>query len=245
MGRKSDKMNIACIFAGGSGQRMKTNGKPKQFLELHGKPIIIHTLELFENCVDVDAIIVACIPDWIDYLDKLITKFCITKVKFVVAGGSTGQESIYNAVRKTADNFPEDSIVLIHDGVRPLIDEELISKNIQTVKQFGSCITSTPCYETIVEAHAEKVVLNIPKRDVLYTAQAPQGFFLKDMIKVHEEERKAGRNNAIDSCSLMKSHGYDMHLLEGPRSNIKITTPDDFYIFRALYDLRENDQIFG
>ncbi len=238
-------MNIGIIFAGGSGVRMKTNGKPKQFLELHGKPIIIHTLEHFENHPEIDGIVISCIADWIPYMKKLLRKFEITKAVAVVPGGSTGQESIYNALKAAGENFPEDSIVLIHDGVRPLIDGDLISRNIKSVKEYGNAISAVSCNETIVESTDGENVQRVPERKNLYTAQAPQSFWLKELLAVHEEERAAGRNNFIDSCMLMQAHGYKMHMVEGLRCNIKITTPDDFYVFRAFYDLRENEQIFG
>ncbi|MDO4316748.1 MAG: IspD/TarI family cytidylyltransferase [Lachnospiraceae bacterium] len=238
-------MNIGIIFAGGSGLRMKTNGKPKQFLELYGKPIIIHTLEVFEGHPDIDGIVISCLSDWIPYLKKLLRKFEITKAVEVVPGGSTGQESIYNALKAASERFPEDSVVLIHDGVRPLIDRELISRNIQSTLRFGNAISAVSCNETIVESRDGVGVERVPERKALYTAQAPQSFFLKDILAVHEIERAAGQNTAIDSCMLMKKHGYEMHMVEGLRSNIKITTPNDFYVFRALYDLRESEQIFG
>ncbi len=238
-------MNIGIIFAGGSGARMKTNGRPKQFLELHGKAIIIHTLEIFENHPEIDGIVISCIADWIPYLEKLIRKFEITKVVGVVPGGSTGQESIYNALKVAEEHFPGDSVVLIHDGVRPLIDRDLISRNIASTLEYGNAISAVSCHETIVESTDGKDVERVPERKNLYTAQAPQSFFLKDILEAHEAERAAGRNTAIDSCMLMKAHGHKMHMVEGLRCNIKITTPDDFYVFRAFYALRENEQIFG
>lgn len=132
-------MNIAVIFAGGVGSRMHSKDRPKQFLEMYNKPIIIHTLEYFENHSMIDAIVVVCIKDWIPYLNKLLYKFRIEKVKSVVPGGETGQLSIYNGL-KSAKQIAKDekSIVLIHDGVRPLINEKVISDNIQSVIKYGS-----------------------------------------------------------------------------------------------------------
>ena len=123
-------MNIAIIFAGGTGQRMNTKTKPKQFLELHGKPIIIYTLEHFEHHELINGIIVVCVEGWIDYCKELINKFHINKVKAIIPGGETGMLSRYMGVNKAAELYPKDTICLMHDGVRPLIDHEIISKNI-------------------------------------------------------------------------------------------------------------------
>ena len=128
-------MNYAVIFAGGTGTRMNTKTRPKQFLKLHGKEIIIYTLEHFENHPDIDGISVVCIEGWIEYLKKLIKKYQLTKVKWVSPGGSTGQESIFKGLNAMRGEIDEESIVLIHDGVRPIIDEELITQNIETAKE--------------------------------------------------------------------------------------------------------------
>src|SRR5574344_3016093 len=147
-------MNIAVIFAGGSGKRMNTVSKPKQFLELKGKPIIIYTLEIFDTHPDIDAICVACIESWIPYLNKQLRKFEISKVVEIVPGGDTGQDSIYNglcaAERYTFSKGEKDANVMIHDGVRPLITQQTIEDNILMVKEKGNCITCIPATETFV-----------------------------------------------------------------------------------------------
>lgn len=157
-------MNIAVIFAGGVGSRMHSKDRPKQFLEMYNKPIIIHTLEYFENHSMIDAIVVVCIKDWIPYLNKLLYKFRIEKVKSVVPGGETGQLSIYNGL-KSAKQIAKDekSIVLIHDGVRPLINEKVISDNIQSVIKYGSAITTAKVKETIGYINPLKVRSNYPE----------------------------------------------------------------------------------
>ena len=136
--------NIAVIFAGGSGRRMHTKDKPKQFLLVHGKPIIVHTIEQFENHPEIDGIIVVCIEGWIDYMNDMIYRYRLDKVKKVVPGGKTGQLSIYNGLCAAEEFFGTDgTIVLIHDGVRPLIDADTISRNIAAVREFGTAITCT------------------------------------------------------------------------------------------------------
>ena len=238
-------MNIAAIFAGGSGVRMHTKSRPKQFLELNGKPIIIYTLELFDNHPQVDAIVVACIDSWIPFLKKMIRKFEITKVVEIVPGGETGQDSIYNALQaaeRAADG--KDATVMIHDGVRPLITEQTITDNINTVEEFGSCITCVPATETFVVSQADGS-LEIPSRANSLIARAPQSFHLSDIMTAHRRAISEGMHNFIDSCTMMSHYGYTLKTIIGPMENIKITTPTDFFIFRAMVEVHENQQIFG
>ncbi|GAB6982781.1 IspD/TarI family cytidylyltransferase [Prevotella dentasini] len=238
-------MNIAVIFAGGSGLRMHTKSRPKQFLDLNGKPIIIYTLELFDNHPDIDAIVVACIEAWISFLEKQLRKFEINKVVKIVPGGSTGQESIYNglcAAESIADG--REANVLIHDGVRPLITEETITDNIRKVEEQGSCITCIPATETFVVKQPDGS-LEIPSRADSLIARAPQSFRLSDILTAHRRAISEGRNDFIDSCTMMSHYGYRLGTIIGPMENIKITTPTDFFVLRAMVKVHEDQQIFG
>lgn len=238
-------MNIAVIFAGGAGTRMHSKDKPKQFLEIHGKPILIHTLENFENHSMIDAIVVSCIPDWISYCENIINKFNIKKVRKIIAGGKTGQESIYKGLCAAKEiSLYEKSIVLIHDGVRPLINENLISNNIECVKKYGSAISCVSMKETVLLVEDEKFVDTIPNRNDCRMARAPQSFWLDEILDVHNRAINDGNIDFIDSCSLMKYYGQKLYLVDSPTENIKVTTPDDFYILRALLDAREDLQIY-
>ena len=238
-------MNIAVIFAGGSGRRMHTKSRPKQFLEYSGKPIIIYTLELFDNHPMIDGIVVACVEEWIPFLEKMLKKFEINKVKAIVSGGKTGQESIYKGlVAAKGISKAEDDIVLIHDGVRPLITEQTITDNIEMVIKEGSCITCIPATETFIVSQPDGG-LEIPTRDNSLIARAPQSFYLKDILAAHEQARTEGRNDFIDSCSMMHYYGYKLGRVIGPMENIKITTPTDYFIFKAMVEVHENQQIFG
>ena len=238
-------MNIALIFAGGTGQRMNTRTKPKQFLELHGKPILVYTLEQFQKHDEIDAIILVMLESWIDYSRTLIEQYHLTKVTAIVPGGSTGQESIYNGVKTASELFPMESIILIHDGVRPLVDGATISSNIACVKQNGSAITVSPAIETTVIKNEQGMVGDIIERSRCQLAKAPQSFFLHDLWNAHCKAIDDGNLNFIDSACLMRHYGYPLYTIEGSPENIKITTPSDFYTFRALEDVRENSQIFG
>lgn len=238
-------MNIALIFAGGTGRRMRTTSRPKQFLEYRGKPIIIYTLELFDNHPMIDGIVVACVKDWIPFLKKMLKKFEINKVVKVVPGGTSGQESIYNGLIAAKNiSHSEKDIVLIHDGVRPLITEQTITDNLEMVRREGSCITCIPATETFVVTQ-EDGGLEIPTRANSFIARAPQSFFLNDILSAHEQARREGRNDFIDSCSMMHYYGHKLGRIIGPIENIKITTPTDYFIFKAMVEVHENQQIFG
>ena len=239
-------MNIAVIFAGGTGKRMNSRAKPKQFLEMHGKPVLIYTLQHFEEHPDIDEIVVVCLDSWIDYAKKLIKDFHIKKVTDVVAGGKTGQESIFNGVSCAYSNSNSDKdIVLIHDGVRPLIDGDTIKDCIISVRKYGSAITITPAIETIfVDGEGDKVG-KIFNRSQCAMARAPQCFYLDDLYRAHLKAQHEKKMDFIDSATLMQYYGMELHTVPGPVENIKITTPTDFYLFRALLDAQENMQIVG
>ena len=239
-------MNIGVIFAGGVGKRMNSRVKPKQFINVYGKPIIIHTLELFDNHEEIDAIVVACLEDWIPYLEELLEKFNIKKVKKIVPGGSCGQESIFHGLQAAEEAAGgEKSIVLIHDGVRPLIHAKTITDNIASVKAHGSAITSVTVKETVLVVSKDNSIDSVPKREDTRLARAPQSFYLDEIIGAHRKAIAENKLDFIDSCSMMQYYGKKLYLIEGPQENIKITTPDDFYTMRALLDAKVEAQIYG
>ena len=237
--------NVAVIFAGGTGQRMNSKTKPKQFLELHGKPILVYTIEHFQRHKDIDGIVLVILESWIDYCNELVEKFRLTKVRAVIAGGDTGQASICNGIKKAAELFGEDSIVLIHDGVRPLIDEATISADIECAKKNGNAITVTSAIETVSLTDDDGKICDIFERSKCCMARAPQCFVLKDIIAAHEKAVAKGNKQFIDSASMMRYYGHELYTVPGAIENIKITTPSDYYIFRAIVDAREDSQIFG
>lgn len=237
--------NIALIFAGGVGKRMNSRAKPKQFLEIHGKPIILHTIEVFERHPQIDGICVVCVADWLDELRRLLRQFNISKVRWTVPGGESAMASQYNGLIVVKKDVDEPCVVLIHDGVRPLINDALITNCIESVKKKGSAVTVTPATETIVRVNAEGAIeVTYPRADC-QLARAPQCFFLNDILEAHERARSQGRYDFVDSTSMMLFFGKQVFCLEGPSENIKVTNPSDFYICRALLDAKESSQIFG
>jgi len=237
-------MNTALIFAGGTGQRMNSRAKPKQFLELHGKPVILYTLEHFEAHPEIDNIVVVCLKNWIGELKMFLRRYDIKKVSKIVPGGNTGHESIYNGLAALERVCADKDIVLIHDGVRPLITEELISANIAKVKECGTAITAEPATESIISSENGDLIDAVPKRSSMYTAKAPQSFYYGIIWDLYRRARRDGLLS-IDSAHLLSIYGVEMHLVKSTPNNMKITAPADYYIFRALYEAMENQQIFG
>ena len=238
-------MNIAVIFAGGVGKRMNSKTKPKQFLELHGKPILVYTLERFQEHKQIDGIVLVCLEEWHDYCKVLLENYHLTKVVAVVPGGETGQQSIYNGLHKASELYPADSIVLVHDGVRPLINEETITRAIDCVKKNGSAITTSPVVETVTLCGEDEKITDIVDRSKCRVAKAPQCFYLGEIMEAHHKAQAEGLTDFIDSASLMRHYGHALFMVPGSTENIKITMPTDFYIFRAIIDAQESSQIFG
>lgn len=242
--------NIAIIFAGGTGQRMGSE-IPKQFLEVYGKPILIHTLEKFQLHEEIDLIYVGCKEEYIPYFKELVKKYHINKIpeNGIISGGNSGQDTIYRLLKHARNNNDEDSIVLIHDGVRPIITEEVISKNIDSVKTYGTAITCTSCFETPVISYDGKTVSETPARNNVYTAQAPQSFHLGEILKIHDKVREYDPNyegeGIVDSCTLARSVGVDVNIIEGNRGNIKVTTPGDYIDLLARLSAEDQKQIFS
>lgn len=237
-------MISALIFAGGTGQRMNSRSKPKQFLEMHGKPIIMYTLEHFEYHPLIENIVIVCLENWINELEGLIKRYGITKVTRIVPGGGTGHDSIYLGLEAMKAEAAYDDIVLIHDGVRPLITEELITKNIEMAERCGNAITSESVRETVVQSCDGNKIHNVPPRSEMYIAKAPQTFHFGDIYDLYCLAKKNG-HRSIDSAHLCAMYNIDTYLVPSTKNNIKITEPADYYIFRALYEAIEGQQIFG
>lgn len=235
---------IALIFAGGTGTRM---GKeiPKQFLEIGKKTIIIRTIEVFEKCDDIDEIYVSCIEDWIDYLKELLEKANIKKVVKIVPGGKTGQLSIFNGLKAAYENNEneDDAIILIHDGVRPFIDEDLIKRNINCVIENGCAISCAPAIETILLTDKNGEITTITDRNYSKLARAPQSFYLHKIYDLHLKALADGIDNFIDNCTMMNYYNKRLYMVETSSDNIKITTPKDYYIAKCIFE--KEDEVDG
>lgn len=233
-------MNIAIVFAGGSGVRMGA-AVPKQFLPLDGKPVLAHTLALFEEHPRIDRIRVVAAKEYIGTVEALCRTYHIGKCASVTAGGASAQDSIYAglcAAKAAGDG--DDAIVLLHDGVRPYVARDVITANIEAVERFGNAVTHTPCFETIVISRDGEKIDALPFRRESYTAQAPQSFRLGDILAAHERirARDGGYTDMIDQATICWTLGIPIHLVPGNRGNVKITTPEDIVFLEALIKAR-------
>lgn len=228
-------MNIALLIAGGSGSRMG-QAIPKQFLHVEGCPVIIHTLKCFQVHPDIDAIAVVCLAGWETVLEAYANQFNINKLKHIFPGGKTGMESIHNGIYGLKEaGYDDEDLVLIHDSVRPLLSQDIISSNIAICKAYGYAITGIKCREAILESEdGFSSSVSIP-RDKLIRTQTPQTFRLGNIIEIHEEARRKGIVESVSSCTLVAEvGGYEMHIVPGSEKNIKITTVEDLEILKAL-----------
>lgn len=235
-------MNIALLIAGGSGNRMGQD-IPKQFMHVENCPIIIHTMNTFQKHPDIEAIAVVCLRGWETVLQSYANQFCITKLRWIFPGGDSGMESIHNGIYGLREQgCGDDDLVLIHDAVRPLLSQEIISSNIATCQAYGYAITGIQCREAILESNDGFSSTNSIPRDKLIRTQTPQTFHLGKIIECHEEARKRGITNSVASCTLVAElGGREMHIVPGSEKNIKITTVEDLEILKALMNTSKDE----
>lgn len=235
-------MNIALLIAGGSGNRMGQD-IPKQFLHVDGCPIIIHTMQCFQRHPDVDVIAVVCLKGWETVLQAYANQFNITKLKWIFPGGSSGMESIHNGIYGLKEQGCDDQdLVMIHDSVRPLLSQDIISSNIAICQAYGYAITGIQCREAILESEDGFISSTSIPRDTLIRTQTPQTFRLGNIIEVHEEAKRKGIVDSVASCTLIAEvGGREMHIVPGSEKNIKVTTVEDIEILKALMHTSKED----
>lgn len=226
-------MNIAMIIAGGSGNRMHQD-IPKQFLTVNEKPVIIYTLEVFQKHPAIDEIIVVCIEGWEQVLWAYVRQFNLTKVTAIVKGGDCGQNSIYRGLVEIGKNHAREDVVLIHDAIRPMVSEEIISDCINTTIEYGSAVACIPCAEAMLVSEDQESSDRIFNRNQLKRTQTPQGFRVGKLTDIHKEALRKGITNSTASCTLMIEMGEEIHFSKGSEKNIKLTTVEDIDIFKAL-----------
>ena len=230
-------MNVALLTAAGSGTRMQLN-IPKQFLHVDDKPIIIYTMEAFQNHPSIDAIIVVTIDAWSDVLWAYARQFGITKLKWVVPGGDSGQESIRKGLDVLKQELTDEDVVLVHDGNRPLVSSQIISDSLATFSRYGCAVAAIPCTEVVFESEDGLTSMVSTERERLLRTQTPHTYRLGDLYGAHLEAERRGLNNTAASCMLMKELGRVTYFSKGSEENLKITTPEDLKIFKALLSMR-------
>lgn len=233
--------NIALVIAGGSGKRMGLD-IPKQFINIKGKPVIIYTLEAFEKLPQIDSIEVVCIRGWKDTLESYLKMFNITKVKWIVDGGETGQESIRNGVFNLEGILNDEDNLIIHDGVRPMLDEEIILDVIAKCNLYGNGISSMPYNEQIFIKSDEVSTTEYIQREKLRRMVTPQAYKFKLINKAYHEafKKNIGISTSSYANTMMVELGYRLYFAAGSDKNIKLTTQDNLQIFKAMLDIDEN-----
>lgn len=232
--------NVALLIAGGSGNRMHQD-IPKQFITVNERPVIVYTLEAFENHPEIDAIAVVCIQGWEQVLWAYAKQFNITKLKYIVPGGKNGQDSIRNGVYELEKHFDKDDIVLIHDAIRPMVSAEIISDNIRVAREYGNAITVIPCAEAMMQTEDGVVSVGSYPRDRLKRTQTPQAFKIGDICDLHRRALEAGITNSVASCTLKIEMGEQVYFSAGSEKNIKLTTVEDIDIFKALLAAKRSE----
>ncbi len=234
-------MNIALIIAGGSGQRMHRE-IPKQFLNVRGKPVIVYTLEAFQQHPNIDRIVVVCIEGWETILEAYCRQYKITKLEGIVKGGENGQASIRNGVMYIASRHADDDLILVHDAIRPMVSHDIISDCIRVAKQYGNAVTVIPCMEAILRTKDGNVSDAQVLRSELMRTQTPQAATVKCLAEAHREAMARGITASIATCTLLIELGQTVHFSFGSEKNIKITTGDDLDIFKALLAVEEEGE---
>lgn len=233
-------MITAVIIAGGRGVRMGQD-IPKQFILLDGKPIIIYTLEVFEKHPLVDSIVCVCIDGWQDTLLSYAEKNGITKLKKIVKGGATGQESIRNGVESLDGICKDDDIVIIHDGIRPMVDEEVLSDVIVTCQKYGNAVTSLPYNEQIFVTDNGQTTTQYIPRETLRRVSTPQAYTFGNLLARYREafEKEIGIYGSSYTNTMMVDLGETLHFAAGSDKNLKLTSPDDLEVFKAMLKMKK------
>lgn len=233
-------MVVGLIIAGGVGQRMGQE-IPKQFINVNDKPVIIYTLEAFQNSDNIDVIAVVCLDGWQHILEVYAKQFNITKLKHIITGGDCGQSSIRNGVFELEKLYSEKDIVLIHDAIRPMVTENIINDCIETTKKYGNSITVIPCAEAMLKTEDQISSTESYPRNNLKRTQTPQGFFIGDICDLHREALEKGITDSVASCTLMIELNKKVYFSKGAEKNIKLTTIEDIDIFKALLQAKESE----
>lgn len=236
-------MNIGIILAGGIGSRMGMVDQPKQFIDIYGKPILIHTLEAFDMHPDIDGIVVVCLPEWHEDVRIWLRKYEINKVKWIANAGETRQESVYNGLMAIKDAVKEDDIVVIHDSARPLISNRIITDNINGAKEYKAVDTVIPSADTIIKSINGAEINDVPKRHELYLGQTPQSFEYALIVDAHQYAQENTIVEATDDCQLVLKKGHSVQLVQGDKLNFKITTMEDLLLLKAIVKLGNMEKL--
>lgn len=226
-------MNIALLTAAGKSTRMHMD-IPKQFMHIAGKPVIIHTMEAFQNHPGIDAILVVTLDIWKGTIEAYAKEYGITKLRWVAEGGDSGQESIKNGLYELKKHCSPNDVVMIHDGNRPFVSAEIISDSLVTYKEHGSAVAAIPCIEAIFRSEDGIASLDSIPREELFRTQTPHTYSLEKLLWAHGLAEERNIQNTTATCTLMNALGEKIYFSKGSEKNLKLTTQDDLDIFRAM-----------
>lgn len=230
--------NYGIVLAGGVGKRMKTE-IPKQFIEVEGKPIIVYSLENFQRNPQIEKIIVICVKDWIKQLKEIVEKYSLSKVEWIIEGGSTGHDSIRNGVFFLRDKTEPDDYIIVHDAVRPVLPQKVLDEVIRVAHAKGNASSSIACHPPIVYTDDfESGITDVDREHVMLTA-SPQAFRYSLALKCYERAEQENRHDFTFTSSLLIHCGERVYFAKGTTSNIKITTKEDLALFGALLKVPE------
>ena len=231
-------MNVAIVIAGGVGKRMGQE-IPKQFISVYGKPVLFYTLEGFQKHPMVDAIELVCIDSWIGAADTYARQYGITKLKWIIPGGETGQESIRNGVYNLEKECSRDDVIVIHDGIRPLVDESVLTDVIVKCTRYGNAVTAMPYNEQIFVADDDVSTVSYIPRETLRRVSTPQAYRFGKLDWAYHEafEKKIGIYGSAYTNTMMVELGERLYFAAGSEKNIKLTTQDDLEVFKTYLRL--------
>jgi len=230
-------MNIAIILSGGIGTRMGNITLPKQYLEIYGKPILVHTLEMFEMGIEIDEIVVVAEEKYFQQIEIYKRQYDLTKIKLLVKKGDTRQLSVYNALLELRSRISDDDIIVVHDAVRPLVTAKIINDSINTAKKYGTCDPVVRANDTIVVTDDKIKVTEIPNRNRIYLSQTPQSFKYSILLAAHNKAITETLTNFTDDSQLLLHYQVPIYMCEGDPLNFKITHFSDITLLKALLKL--------
>ena len=235
--------NVAIILAGGVGQRMGGT-VPKQFMDLKGKPIIVHTIANFESNPGVDAVLIVCNPDWMDLLADLVKKYSLSKVKWIIPGGETSHDSTRNGIFHLRDVLSPDDFVIIHDAARPILPQKAIDEMLEVAHANGNASLAIPCYETVICTDDQKSGTEAMDRTRIMRVQTPQAYRYSQILPLYERAEKENRHDFIYADLVAIEYGVRVFFSRGFVNNIKITRPEDIPLCESLMEFGE-EQLFS
>jgi len=232
--------HVAIILAGGSGTRMG-GAMPKQFLSLNDKPVIVHTLERFQNNESIDAILIVCIKDWIEHLKEILDEFKMPKVKWIVEGGDTSHDSTRNGIFFLKDKLSDDDQVIIHDAARPILPQQSINEMLRVSHEKGNASLAIPCHETILYTQDGLSGDKQLDRSSIMRIQTPQAYNYKLIRSVYEKAEADGKHDFIYADLVCIHYGVRIYFSKGFTNNIKITRKEDIPLCKSLMKFSEEE----